>query len=42
MKACQKPPLTVIAIKLQEAFGDDVEIAIFEKNADVGGTWLEN
>ncbi|KAH7362827.1 putative FAD-containing monooxygenase [Plectosphaerella cucumerina] len=32
----------LIAIKLQEAFGDDIEIAIFEKNFDVGGTWLEN
>lgn len=32
----------LIAIKLREAFKDNVDIAIFEKNHDVGGTWLEN
>ncbi|ETI26084.1 hypothetical protein G647_02861 [Cladophialophora carrionii CBS 160.54] len=30
------------AFKLQEAFGDSVEIKVFEKNSDVGGTWFEN
>ncbi|KAL1964459.1 hypothetical protein VTN77DRAFT_6885 [Rasamsonia byssochlamydoides] len=32
----------LMAYKLQQAFGDDVEFQIFEKNADVGGTWFEN
>ncbi|KAH8812908.1 hypothetical protein F5884DRAFT_843976 [Xylogone sp. PMI_703] len=30
------------AHKLREAFGDMVDIRIFEKNPDVGGTWWEN
>ncbi|OQV03451.1 hypothetical protein CLAIMM_08494 [Cladophialophora immunda] len=32
----------LMAFKLQEAFGDSIEIKIFEKNSDVGGTWWEN
>lgn len=32
----------VPAYKLREAFNDRVDIEIFEKNHDVGGTWLEN
>lgn len=29
-------------IKLSETFKKDLDYHIFEKNADVGGTWLEN
>ncbi|KAJ9400286.1 hypothetical protein DTO282F9_2754 [Paecilomyces variotii] len=32
----------LMAYKLREAFSDRVDIQIFEKNDDVGGTWLEN
>lgn len=31
----------LMAYKLQRNF-DDIEFQIYEKNADVGGTWLEN
>lgn len=31
-----------MGIKLREAFGDNIDFWIFEKNEDVGGTWFEN
>lgn len=31
----------LIVQKLKEAFHDDIEILILEKNKDVGGTWFE-
>jgi len=31
----------LVAYKLQKHF-DDVDLAIYEKNADVSGTWFEN
>lgn len=32
----------LIAQKLKEAFHDEIEILVLEKNRDVGGTWFEN
>ena len=29
-------------IRLRQELGEDVEITVFEKDADVAGTWYEN
>ncbi|KAF1953107.1 putative FAD-containing monooxygenase [Byssothecium circinans] len=32
----------LITHRIKESFSDEIHVQIFEKNADVGGTWLEN